>query len=516
MRRPEPSSAQTLVTKVAQGLVGEAPACRPSGKGKDYQVGPAAGQISSLEMVPWDQLGPGDTVRIFARPQPYRGKFLLSAHGTVAAPVRICGVAGPDGERPVIDGANAVSRSELNYGHPLHQSRSIILVNRPGGDNWKDHPTHIIIEGLELRGANPANTFTDTGGVQRGYEEFGACIWIERGHWITIANNEIHDCTNGIFSRSTEDGEFAVTKEIVIRLNHIHSNGVVDNDHMHNSYVQSVGVLYEFNHYGPLRPGALGSALKDRSVGAVVRYNRLDGAARSLDLVEAEDYPSIAIADPRYRETFVYGNLITKDGTTGIPVHYGGDHYGAKPDEHWGEPVFRKGTLYFFHNTVVLSGDGWSASMFQLSTTEEHAEIFNNVFVYTGRLKYAELRAGQEVGPSYTSGGLISLGVNSINKGWVPHDPTHPVKGQVLGSEHMMISNTPPIDLVSYVPLPGSNIIDAAIPGPAGVEGHPVLWQLGPTLRPERRVMSGAAMDLGAVERSQASSSANESGSPSH
>jgi hypothetical protein len=68
---------------------------------------------------------------------------------------------------------------------------------------------------------------------------------------------------------------------------HLHHNGVDGSYNQHNSYLQSVGVLYEFNRYGPLRPKAEGSALKDRSVGAVIRYSRLDGAARSLDLVEA-------------------------------------------------------------------------------------------------------------------------------------------------------------------------------------------------------------------------------------
>jgi hypothetical protein len=406
------------------------------------------------------------------------------------------------GERPIIDGAGAVTRSKLNYGHPLHESRSIVVVNRPGGDTWKDYPTHIMIDGLELRGAIPTNTFTDKGGATQRYVEFGACVWIERGQSIIVANNEIHDCTNGVFSRSTDDGDFAVTKDIVLRGNYIHSNGVVGNYSMHDSYIQSIGVLYEFNQYGPLRPGALGSALKDRSVGTVIRYNRLDGAARSLDLVEAEDYPKTATADPRYRATFVYGNVISKDGTTGIAIHYGGDHYGAKPTDEWGEPIFRKGTLYFFHNTVVLGGDGSSVSTFQLSTTDEHAEIFNNVFVYTGKPRYFGLRAAQEVGPDYTSGGVIKLGTNWINQGWVPHDPQHPVLGALLGSEHMLTGDAPPIDLESFAPLPRSSIIDAARPGPSAASGHPVLWQLGPTLKPERRVLSGTAMDLGAVESS--------------
>src|SRR3981081_2693753 len=35
-----------------------------AGKGKDYQVGDGAGQLASLDLVPWESLAPGDTVRI--------------------------------------------------------------------------------------------------------------------------------------------------------------------------------------------------------------------------------------------------------------------------------------------------------------------------------------------------------------------------------------------------------------------------------------------------------------------
>src|SRR5215467_14472301 len=79
-------------------------ACLPSGQGNDYQVGPNNGQLSSLAQVPWENLGPGDTVRIFYQATPYPGKFAINAHGTASAPVRVCGVVGPNGERPIIDG----------------------------------------------------------------------------------------------------------------------------------------------------------------------------------------------------------------------------------------------------------------------------------------------------------------------------------------------------------------------------------------------------------------------------
>ena len=494
--------APLLDAPVIDGAIPDAPPLPSTmpcvaGSGKDYQVGPGAGQLASLDLVPWETLAAGDTVRIFSRPTPYKGKFMISAHGTASAPVRICGVPGPSGERPIIDGDGATSRTALDYGHPLHQSRSVIVVKPPASAPWTDFPTFVMIEGLEIRGAYPSHSFTDTAGAVHPYESFGACIWVERGHDITLRNNVIHDCTNGIFTKSTDDGDFAVSKNVLLEGNYLYDYGVVGDDHEHGSYVQSVGVTYQFNHYGPQRAGGGGSALKDRSVGTVVRYNRIEECARSLDLVEAEDFPETATKDPRYRETFVYGNLITKSADNGTPIHYGGDHYGATPTDRWGEPIFRKGTLYFYGNTVVSAASAYAVYLFQLSTTEEHAKIFDNVFVYTGKTTYVALRAGTDVGPSWKAGGTIDLGVNWINAGWLPNDPDHPVAGPVTGGSKMLTGATPPIDLTTLRPLSSSAVIGVAEPLVDGAKGNPVSFEFSADLRGAVRAKQ---RDLGGLE----------------
>src|SRR5690606_31892153 len=162
------------------------------------------------------------------------------------------------------------------------------------------------------------------------------------------ADNEITDCTHAIFSRSNEEGIFGVTRNLRIAGNYMHNNGVSGSFTIHNTYVQSQNVTYEFNRYGALRSGATGNSIKDRSTGTVIRYNRIEDGARAIDLVEAEDFASVAKADPAYRSTFVYGNQIVKDGRKGSTIHYGGDHAGS-------EANYRKGTLYFFSNTVRLT-----------------------------------------------------------------------------------------------------------------------------------------------------------------
>lgn len=481
--------------------------CEPSGKGKDYSVGPGSDQLASLDLVPWEELGPGDTVRIFPKPTPYSGKFLLSAKGTADAPVRICGVRGPGNERPVIDGNGATTRASLlgAYGNKdsdrdIHQARSIIVIKRHGtASEYESFPENIQIDGLDIRRAHPDYSFTDAAGVTKKYDPFGACIWLDRGHNITIADNDISDCSQGIFSRSTDEGPFAVTQNIRIVGNRLSNCGIVGDDHMHTSYVQSIGVVYELNTYGPLRAGANGSALKDRSVGAVIRYNRIEDGARALDLVESEDFPTTAMANPAYRSTFVYGNQIAKNASLGSFIHYGGDHMGSSPGQTWGEPIFRKGTLYFFHNTVYATGNE-KAWIFQISTTEETAEIWNNVFVFEPSIKEKNLRMTQDVGTSWTAGGIVHLGKNWATTGVQDSDVGHDVTGKLEGLSNVLTGTSPPIDLKTFVPRAGSPILDVGAAGPKAAAGYSVDFQLDADRNPLPRQTKGAGIDLGAFE----------------
>ena len=492
------------------------PACT-AGTGTDYQVGPGAGQLASPELVPWESLQAGDTVRIFHRAQPYATKFLIAGKGTAAQPIRVCGVPGANGERPVIEGSNAVSRPEINYsnddspaGGLLHQTRSIIVIKPLADQDWRYYPEHIQIDGLEVRGANANNTFTDNKGIRRQYVDFGACIWIERGHNITLANNAIHDCTNGVYSKSSPDAwnegnttEFSVTKNIRLSGNDIYNNAIYTNQDgrnfalAHNVYMESRNIVYEFNRFGQLHPTGAGAGLKDRSAGTVVRYNRFEeGPGKAMALVEAEDYGGVAATLPEYNQTFVYGNQIFRTVETGMPVQYGGDHQGS-------EPHFRKGTLWFYHNTIAYGGARPYRFMFQVSTTDERAELWNNVLFFSGSYEFAALRDGQDVDPPAVTGGIFNLGPNWITPGW-KLDQTwawQPLTGAVYGQQNMISSQTPPIDPQTMAPVAGSNIIGAGAALPAATQQHPVQYQLDANGRPQPRSLSGAGSDLGAIQR---------------
>ncbi len=106
----------------------------------------------------------------------------------------------------------------------------------------------------------------------------------------------------------------------------------------------------------------------------MVRNNWIEGGNRQLDLVDAED-SQILVNHPSYTTTHVYGIvLIEPDGAGNSQiVHYGGDS-GTQAD-------YRKGTLYFYNNTVI-STRTTNTTLISLSTNDETANVFNNT-VYT-------------------------------------------------------------------------------------------------------------------------------------
>ena len=331
-----------------------------------WEVGPGRAH-TSIGAVPWESLQPGDQVLIHWRAEPYREKFVIARQGTAAAPIVVRGIPGPAGQLPVIDGNGATTRLALDY---WNEERGVIKV---GGASIPPDtmPRWIVIEGLEVRGARPPYGFTNDAGAASGYAANAAPIFVEKAEHLVIRNCELHDGGNGLFVASSGA---TVSREILVEGNYIHGNGNPASAYEHNSYTAAIGIVFQYNRYGPLAPGASGNGLKDRSAGLVVRYNWIEGGNRQLDLVDAEDSSLIA-SDPAYRQTPVYGNvLIEPDGAGNRQiVHYGGDSGIAAG--------YRKGTL-FFHNNTVVSRRTDRTTLFRLSTNDERADARNNV-VYT-------------------------------------------------------------------------------------------------------------------------------------
>jgi hypothetical protein len=353
--------------------------CAASPPHKTYDVGDDK-PYKTFGAVPWNLVGTGDAVRVFWRPQPYHEKIAINGSGTEKSPLRICGMANAKGEKPIIDGENAVTAKGSSFNHAVHERRGIISVTaaKTANDTEQERkPHHVIIEGFEIRNTGDMYKFTDTAGASQSYFDNGAGIYIERGEDIIIRNNDVHHCANGVFVQSG-GGEDVVSRRITIESNYLHDNGSTGSrrDRHHNAYTEALGIVYQFNRFGPIRQGSEGIQLKDRSTGNVIRYNWFEGGKRVMDLVEPEESYEMARKDPNHNNTYVYGNTIVlgKDASSRM-IHYGGDNGDS-----------RKGTMYFYDNTVVIhtsSKEQWNISLFQLETQDETADVRNNIFVQT-------------------------------------------------------------------------------------------------------------------------------------
>jgi hypothetical protein len=359
----------------------------PTSKAAEHHVGPGQA-LTEIDQVPWESLEPGDTVSIHWRPQPYRSKWVICRAGTAEKPITVRGVANEKGAPPVIDGNGATTVPRLDY---WHEQRSVIKI---GGANVPADifPAHIVIEGLEVRGARPPFTYKGRAGEGK-YVEFAAGIFVEKGGHITIRDCVLTDNANGLLVASQ-------SKEVTVERCWIHGNGVEGSVYAHNAYTSAAGMNFQFNRFGPLRDGCPGNNLKDRSAGLVVRCNWIEGGSRQLDLVDAEDRESLR-QDARYHEAIVFGNILIErdgDGSDQV-VHFGGD----SGKEQW----YRRGPMRFHHNTVVSMRRG-GTSLLRLPTADQRVDARNNI-VFTpsgGRLEVAS--------PS----GVVELGVNWLPRGW--------------------------------------------------------------------------------------------------
>ncbi len=352
-----------------------------------YEVG-LDKPYTSVGQVPWESLAAGDRVRIFWRPEPYREKWVLNRQGTEESRIVVEGVPSATGALPVIDGRDATTRSELNF---WNENRGVIKI---GGSNRPPDgtPAWIEIANLEIRGGRPPYQFTGRDGLSN-YVENCAAIYIEKGEHLTIRNCILRDCGNGLFSGH-------LSSDLLVEGCQIYDNGIEDSIYEHNNYTESNGIVFQYNRFGPLRDGCLGNNLKDRSAGTVIRYNWIEGGNRQLDLVET-DYEELASL-PAYRSTRVYGNFLIEPEDAGNRqiCHYGGD--GGD------ESLYRKGVLYFYHNTLVsLRSD--RTTLLRLSTNDETCDCRNNI-LYT-------LHDGTGLA-MLDATGLLRLRANWTKPGW--------------------------------------------------------------------------------------------------
>ncbi|MCB0687857.1 MAG: hypothetical protein KDC53_15080 [Saprospiraceae bacterium] len=408
----------------------------------DYHVGPSQ-TLSDISSVPWASLQPGDRVFIHWRSSSYKEKWVINRQGNANNRIEIIGVNGPNGQQPVIDGNGATTAAGLNY---WNENRGVIKI---GGSNIPQDglPSYITIENLDIRSARPPYTFTNDNGQTENYINNAASIYVEKGAHIVIRNCTITDSGNGIFIGAFE----GQTQDILIEGNYIYGNGNVGSYYEHNTYTAAIDITYQYNRFGPLRSGAGGNNLKDRSAGLVVRYNWIRGGNRQLDLVDAED-TDVIVNNPGYHATHVYGNILIEpdgDGNSQI-LHYGGDSGNTS--------IYRKGDLYFYNNTILSERNG-NTTLMRLSTNDETAHVFNNVIYTTA--------SGDKLA-MIDDHGTFRMQNNWLKANWVNCHGTPSGSVQNLGDN---ITGTDPLftDLNNYnfKPLMSSPLINHGDPVPA-------------------------------------------------
>ena len=349
-----------------------------------YHVGPER-EHANLNSIPWTTLGAGDIVNIHWRSEPYRSKIGIRGRGTAESPIIIRGILGPNGQRPIISGNNAITPTDLEgfFNSQWDEHLAVVLIKRQAdgqnSDPWGYKPGFITIENLRIEGGHERYSFTTGTGSSRTYSRGAGGIWAVLVENFTVRNCEITDNGNGLFILSKNNNEEETSRNVLVENNHIHGNGTEGGWLEHNVYTQVSGITFQYNRLGTLRSGAVGSTLKDRSSNTVVRYNWIESSARAIDFVEPEDSHDILSQEPNFGDAYVYGNVIINDGRSGNMIHYGGD----TGIYEW----YRKGTLYFYHNTVMIRSTAsqmYRSRLFDVSTMEETVEMRNNIIHHIG------------------------------------------------------------------------------------------------------------------------------------
>ena len=246
-----------------------------------YEVGPGK-TYAEVENVPWESIAPGDTVNIYWRSTPYRSKWVMTVQGTQGSPVLVHGVPDGSGALPIIDGENAITRTSLSY---WSENRGIIKLGEASVPADAT-PSWITFENLQIRNGRLGIYFYDDLGAQIQYNKNAAAFFIVKGDHITVRNCIINGNGNGFFTFSTDAAQ---SSNIVLEGCYVYDNGADASIYEHNSYCESLGITYQYNHYGPLRTNCPGNNLKDRSAGMVIRYNWIESGNRQLDIVDPED-----------------------------------------------------------------------------------------------------------------------------------------------------------------------------------------------------------------------------------
>ncbi|MCP4672190.1 MAG: hypothetical protein GY857_12890 [Desulfobacula sp.] len=382
-----------------------------SGFASVYEVGPQR-QFEYIRDVPFDDLKPGDIVKIYYKKNGYKEKFIIKSSGTKNNPIKIIGIPS-NGKLPRIDGSHAIQfQKDLSEQEGVSDQSGRWLIKV--GD--KVSADYIGIYNLELRNANNSQEYS-LNNKFISYSANAAGVFVKFGKHVIISGCIIHACGNGVQTSYAPNVSNITISKCVIYDNGNHKR---INDYLeHNIYMCAPYTKIQFSRFG--EPHSNGNNIKDRGLNTIIRYNWIEGGKnRQIDLVDHETY--------KKSNAYVYGNVIVQGNKINNRnmIHFGGDSGHS-----------RSGSLFFFNNTVV--GKSFKTRYFVTRFDDCGLVMTNNVFVGKGVL--------------WNDKGFISGSNNWFsNTIFVPEAKTLGTKGISPGFTSVYG--------IPFIPRPGSDLIN--------------------------------------------------------
>lgn len=365
-----------------------------------YEVGPGK-TYAEPDDVPWLTLLPGDVVKIYHRPAPYKRIIFVGVRGAWDKWITIEGVPGANGERPVFDGDGAVLRTDaathMGYNTQYLTNTAMFVIAKPQGvgvvSGYK--PGYLHITGIEFRNCKEGYNFTSYTGTQTAWVDFVAGIYAVPVEHLAITNCKFENNSLGVFINSLNQ-EASQSRWMLLRNNYFKGNGLTGEAHVHNAYTEGVGIIYEYNYFDSPVTGTAGDNIKERSAGNIFRYNFIRNGTNLISLRDPqsngahEDSQLDTSGKKLSHLSFIYGNIFMVDlghfyGMQDIVVAHGDGSFGDGAQ-------YRRGDVYFYRNRVICNMDytAYNAESIPIfcpintvSPTTFHA--YNNLFYGKGK-----------------------------------------------------------------------------------------------------------------------------------
>ncbi len=410
-----------------------------------YEVGPGQ-TYTNLGAVPWTGLQPGDTVNIHYQPAGYHEVFLLCNSGTAGSPITLNGIPDPvSGALPVIDGHNAVTATNVPWSDSSLNTQGVIVVAPAASQPYGYIPSWIVIQNLEVQNADPSNTVTQSDGVAAAFDITAGAIYAEFAQHFIVQGCVLNNSANGLFCGSLNDDVNELSADVLVQNCWIHDNGFAGNYNGNDLTTECEGLRVQYSLIGPLRPGADGDLITDRSSGTVLAFNEfiVDGSA--FWFANTENEVGVIDADPAYHTNFVYGNVFYNptNSTTEDLFLYDALYFQSSP---------RNGTLFFYNNTVVnqaSSAERYNTSLFSLPDyqTSQSWNLHDTVDCRNNIFATVAPNGGSGAGGMTlldSDAGTINLGTNWISPGFQYYElpyQSNTFFGVITGTNQLLIGD---------------------------------------------------------------------------